>query len=74
MSKIRELNKKIEETVVNAYQKVEDTVTGGYQKVEDAVTGTYQKVEDKFVERFLTEAGETVEQAKSRLKGQEESK
>lgn len=24
MSKIRELNKKIEETVVNAYQKVED--------------------------------------------------
>lgn len=63
MSNLREANKKIETAVVDAYQKV-----------ENAVTGTYQKVEDKFVERFLTEAGETVEQAKSRLKGQEESK
>lgn len=61
MSKIRELNKKIEETVVNAYQKVEDTVTGGYQKVED-----------KFVSTFLAEAGETVEQAKARLNGKED--
>lgn len=72
MSKIRELNKKIEETVVNAYQKVEDTVTGSYQKVEDAVTGTYQKVEDKFVSTFLAEKGETVEQAKARLNGKED--
>ena len=63
MDKLHELNEKIETAVVDAYQKV-----------ENAVTGTYQKVEDKFVERFLTEAGETVEQAKSRLKGQEESK
>ena len=61
MSKIRELNKKIEETVVNAYQKVEDTVTGGYQKVED-----------KFVSTFLAEEGETVEQAKARLNGKED--
>lgn len=61
MSKIRELNKKIEETVVNAYQKVEDTVTGSYQKVED-----------KFVSTFLAEEGETVEQAKARLNGKED--
>lgn len=63
MSKIRELNKKIEETVVNAYQKMEDTVTG-----------TYQKVEDKFVGAFLADEGETVEQAKARLTGKEDAR
>jgi len=29
--------------------------------------GAYQKIEDKFVDHFLTEDGETVEQAKERL-------
>ncbi len=57
--------------LVNAYKKVEETVVEGYQKVEDTVVGTYTKVEDAFVDRYLTRQGETVEQAKERLKGEQ---
>ena len=57
MGKLKDANKKIEETVVGSYKKVEDTVVGGYKKVED-----------KFVEKFLKKDGETVEQAKERIK------
>ena len=47
---------------------MEDAVVGGYKKVEDAVVGGYRKIEDKFVDQFLTRDGETVEEAKARLK------
>jgi len=57
MSKIENTNKKIEEAVV-----------GGYQKVEEAVVGGYKKVEDKFVDTFLKKDGETIEEAKERIK------
>lgn len=40
---------------------------GGYKKIERSVVGAYQDVEDKFVGRFLTHEGETVEEAKARL-------
>lgn len=70
MSKFSEVNKKIEKAVVGGYQKVEKGVTAGYQKVEDSVTAGYQKVEDRFVDAFLRKDGETVEQAKERLKAQ----
>ncbi len=56
-SKIVEVNEKIAEKVVSAYKKVEETVVDGYNKVEDA-----------FVEKHLTKDGETVEDAKQRLK------
>lgn len=48
---------KIEKTVVDSYKKIEDTVVEGYTKVEDA-----------FVGKFLTKDGETVEEAKERMK------
>ena len=56
-SKIVAANEKIAEKVVGTYKKIEDTVVGGYAKVEDA-----------FVDRYLTKDGETVEEAKARLK------
>ena len=56
-SKLIQANKKIEEAVVGTYKKIEETVVGGYQKVEDG-----------FVDRYLTHEGETVEEAKKRLK------
>ena len=59
-SKLVKVNKKIEETVVGTYQKIEDTVVGAYTKIEDA-----------FVDRYLTKDGETVEEAKKRIKGEE---
>ena len=60
--------KKVEETVVGGYQKIEDTVVNGYKKIEESVVGGYQKIEDGFVDRFLKKDGETVEEAKERMK------
>ena len=67
-SKLIEANEKIAEAVVGGYKKVESAVVDGYKKVETAVVDGYTKVEDKFVDRYLTRDGETVEEAKARLK------
>ena len=56
-SKLVEINEKLAEKVVGAFETVEYTVVGGYTKIEDA-----------FVDRYLTRDGETVEEAKRRLK------
>ncbi len=56
-SKFVKTNEKIAEQVVDTYQKIEDTVVGAYTKIEDA-----------FVQRYLTRDGETVEEAKARLR------
>ena len=40
----------------------------GYKKVEQGVVSGYTKIEDKFVAAYLTKDGETVEEAKERLK------
>ena len=61
MGKLKDANKKIEETVVGGYKKVEDTVVGGYKKIED-----------KFVDKFLRKDYETIEQAKERVKREQE--
>ncbi|MDR3758013.1 MULTISPECIES: hypothetical protein [Enterocloster] len=58
-SKFVKANEKIAEKVVGAYEKIESTVVGGYTKIEDA-----------FVDRYLTKGGETVEEAKKRIKGE----
>ena len=56
-SKLVQANKKIEEAVVSGYRIIEQTVVGGYQGIEAG-----------FVDRYLTRDGETVEEAKQRLK------
>lgn len=61
MSKIMDANKKIEKAVVGTYNKIENTVVGGYQKIED-----------KFVDTFLKKDDETTEEAKMRLKKEQE--
>ena len=53
-------------------QKFENCVVLGYQKIENAVTGTYQKIEDKFVDTFLAKEGESTEDAKIRIKKEQE--
>lgn len=62
-SKLVKANEKIAEQVVGAFQKVENTVVSGYTKIEDA-----------FVDRYLTRDGETVEEAKERLKGERDER
>ena len=69
-SKFVKTNEKIAEKVVSGYKKVEETVVDGYKKVENSVVSTYEKLEDKFVDKYLTKEGESVEEAKERLKKQ----
>jgi len=82
MSKFVEANEKIAEAVVEGYKKIEDGVVGGYKKIEDGVVSGYKKIEqgavdgftkvtDKCVEKMFTKEGETVEEAKKRLSGDE---
>ena len=61
MSKLKDANKKIEEGVVSGYKKIEEGVVSGYKKIED-----------KFVDKFLRKDGETTEQAKERIKKEQE--
>ena len=56
-SKLVKMNDNIAEKVTAAYKKIENTVVDGYTKIKDA-----------FVDQYLTKDGETVEQAKARLK------
>ena len=67
-SKIVKANKKIAEAVTGGYKKIEKGVVEGYKKIEQGVVGGYTKLEDKFVDAYLTKDGETVEEAKTRLK------
>lgn len=46
-----------------------ERVTEAFHQVEGAATGGYARIEDAFVERYLAREGETVEEAKRRLKG-----
>ena len=38
------------------------------EKIAEKVVGTFAKIEDAFVDRYLTKDGESVEEAKQRLK------
>ena len=67
-SKIVKTNEKIAEAVTDGYKKIEKGVVDGYKKMEQGVVGGYTKLEDKFVDAYLTKDGETVEEAKERLK------
>ncbi len=67
-SKIIKANEKIAEAVTGGYKKIEKGVVGGYKKIEQGVVKGYTKIEDKFVDAYLTKDGETVEEAKARLK------
>ena len=69
-SKIAEANEKITEAVTTGYKKIEQGVVDGYKKIEQGVVSGYAKIEDKFVDAYLTKEGESVEEAKERLKSQ----
>lgn len=54
--------------LVKTNQKIADSVVGGFSKIQDSVVGAYSKIEDKFVDQYLTKDGESIEDAKKRLK------
>jgi len=68
-SKLVTANKKVAEAVTEGYKKIEKGVVDGYERIEKGVVAGYEKLEDKFVDQFLTRDGETLEEAKARLKG-----
>ena len=45
-----------------------EKVTAAFGKIENTVVDGYTKVENAFVDRYLRKDGETVEEAKARLK------
>lgn len=57
---------------VKANEKIAEKVTDGFQKVSNTVVDGYKKIEDKFVDQYLTKDGETVEEAKKRLRQEQE--
>lgn len=57
---------------VKANEEITRKVVGTFEKIEEAVVGGYEKVEDAFVGRYLTRDGETVEDAKIRLKREQQ--
>lgn len=67
-SKLVKANEKIADVVVTGYQKIEKGVTEGFKKISDSTVKGYTKIEDKFVDAYLTKDGETVADAKKRLK------
>lgn len=73
-SKIVEANAKIAEAVTGGYKKIEKGVVDGYKKIEQGVVDGYEKIEDKFIDVYLTKDGETVEEAKARLKNNKQEK
>lgn len=54
--------------IVKANEKIAEKVVGTFEKIEEKVVGGYSKIEDAFVDRYLTKDGETVADAKERLK------
>lgn len=58
MSKIIDVNKKIEKVVVSGYQKIEDSVVSGYKKIENKFVNTFLKddnTDPKTSNKIITE-------------------
>ena len=54
--------------IIKTTDKIAETITESYKKIEKGVVNGYTKIEDRFVDAYLTKDGETVEQAKERIK------
>lgn len=53
---------------MDTYQKIEKGVVSGYKKVEAGTVSGFRKVSDKFIEKFFSREGETVEETRERLR------
>lgn len=69
MSKIADIGEKIVQGVTEGYKMIETGVTQGYKKIETDVVEGFEKVTDECVEVLFAREGETLEQTKARLSG-----
>lgn len=60
--------------IIKANEKIAEKIAGTFEKIEDTVVGGYTKIEDAFVDRYLTKDGETIADAKERLKKEQEKR
>jgi len=67
---VTEAYKTIEDGVVGTYQAIEDAVVGGYKRIEEGAVSGFSKIIDKSVALLFKKEGETVEEAKARLRGE----
>ena len=62
--------KAIEDGVVGTYKAIEGGIVGTYKAIEDGVVGAYKAVENTMVDILFRKEGETVDEAKERLRNQ----
>lgn len=62
---------KVGAVVTEGFQKIEDGVVSGYKKIESGVVEGFNKVNDKVIDALFTKEGESVEDAKKRMNGEE---
>ena len=74
MANFKDANEKIMDGITEGYEKIEEGVVAGYQKIESGVVGGFNKMTDKFVGKFLTRDGETVEEARARISGDQKAR
>lgn len=72
MAKLADMNEKIAKTVVEGYKKIENGVVDGCKKLEEGIVEGFNKVNDKMIETLFAKDGETVDDAKKRLRGEGE--
>ena len=48
--------------------KIAENLFSTHHTIEATIINTYTKIEDAFVDRYLTKEGESIEQAKRRIK------
>ena len=54
--------------IVEANEKIAEDV----QKIQDGVVNEFSKIEDSFISRYLLREGESLDEAKERLKKEEQ--
>lgn len=54
--------------LIQSNRKIQTHVITGFQRINNTVASKYTQIEDSFVDAFLTREGESVADAKSRLK------
>lgn len=73
-SKLVKMNEGIADNVTKGFHKISETVVTGFQKVSDGVVNGYTQIEDKFVDQYLTKDGESIIDAKKRLKDEHKNR
>lgn len=73
-SKLVKANEKIAEEVAGGCKKIEEGAVRGYKKIEEGAVGGFHKIADRFVDYYLTKEGESVEEARARLKAEQKKR